>query len=780
MQKSLCIAWLVCLPLIAFAQISGVVQDLNSGEPIIGAKVFASDGNKTLTDFDGAFTLSCKSFPVTLVTKMLQYTNDSTVLNSAGEVTIKLGEPVTDLQMVVVSAGRRKQAIEEVPVSIEIIKPELIDNKGITSLDQAVEQTPGVSTFDGQVSIRGGSGFSYGAGSRVLLLWNGMPLLSGYAGDTQWNAIPMEQAAQIEVMKGASSVLYGSGALNGIIAIREREPGTTPVTKLKVQYGIYDNPRRASLRWWDTNPMTQQIEFYRSQMFKNVGYTISSTLFHDDGYKNREFEFRGRVSGTFYYRPKKWSKVKAGISYNYQVQKTGNFIIWESDTLGYTPQGGIDTSHAASTLTYTLGQRLFIDPYVKIIDKHNNRHSFKNRMYYVKNVILGNESQNSIATIYNNDYQFQKSYANGLTLTSGASSLYNVVIAELFGSHTSWNSAIFTQIEHHIGKFDFTAGLRLEYFEMDGERGDSDFLIPKLDSTVLPFYPVARSGFHYKLAEYTHLRASLGQGIRYPAVGERFIQTSVGALNVFPNPTLRPEIGWAGEIGIKQGVKIGDWKGMLDISGFVNEYQNMIEFTFGVYNPDNIILNTTDPEDEGYIYKWIGFRAQNAESARITGVDFSFNSMGSIGDFEIVSLIGYTYMNPISLNNNPDYQATFSDTTGNILKYRFNHLAKLDIEVTYKKTSAGVSMRYGGFMRNIDKVFEEPIGGTTYILPGLKEYRQIYNKGNLVFDARLGYKLNDQYRLGFMVNNLFNSEYTSRPGDIQPPRNFSVQVQMKF
>lgn len=780
MQKSLCVAWLVCLPLIAFAQISGVVQDLNSGEPIIGAKVFASDGNKTLTDFDGAFSLSCKSFPVTLVTKMLQYTNDSTVLNSAGEVTIKLGEPVTDLQMVVVSAGRRKQAIEEVPVSIEIIKPELIDNKGITSLDQAVEQTPGVSTFDGQVSIRGGSGFSYGAGSRVLLLWNGMPLLSGYAGDTQWNAIPMEQAAQIEVMKGASSVLYGSGALNGIIAIREREPGTTPVTKLKVQYGIYDNPRRASLRWWDTNPMTQQIEFYRSQMFKNVGYTISSTLFHDDGYKNREFEFRGRVSGTFYYRPKKWSKVKAGISYNYQVQKTGNFIIWESDTLGYTPQGGIDTSNAASTLTYTLGQRLFIDPYVKIIDKHNNRHSFKNRMYYVKNVILGNESQNSIATIYNNDYQFQKSYANGLTLTSGASSLYNVVIAELFGSHTSWNSAIFTQIEHHIGKFDFTAGLRLEYFEMDGERGDSDFLIPKLDSTVLPFYPVARSGFHYKLAEYTHLRASLGQGIRYPAVGERFIQTSVGALNVFPNPTLRPEIGWAGEIGIKQGVKIGDWKGMIDISGFVNEYQNMIEFTFGVYNPDNIILNTTDPEDEGYIYKWIGFRAQNAESARITGIDFSFNSMGSIGDFEIVSLIGYTYMNPISLNNNPDYQATFSDTTGNILKYRFNHLAKLDIEVTYKKTSAGISMRYGGFMRNIDKVFEEPIGGTTYILPGLKEYRQIYNKGNLVFDARLGYKLNDQYRLGFMVNNLFNSEYTSRPGDIQPPRNFSVQVQMKF
>ena len=780
MLKSLCVLGLMCLSSISFAQISGVVTDLNSGEAIIGAKVFASDGNKAITNFDGEFTLKSSSFPLTLVTKMLQYNTDSTLVEAPGKVKIKLGEPITDLQMVVVSAGRRKQAIEEVPVSIEIIKPELIDNKGITSLDQAVEQTPGVSTFDGQVSIRGGSGFSYGAGSRVLLLWNGMPLLSAYAGDTQWNAIPLEQAAQIEVMKGASSVLYGSGALNGIIAIREREPGTTPVTKLKVQYGVYDNPRRASLRWWDTNPMTQQVEFYRSQMFKNVGYTISSTLFHDDGYKNEEFEYRGRVSGTLYYRPKKWSKVKAGIGYNYQIQKTGNFIIWENDSLGYTPQGGIDTSNAASTLTYTLGHRLFVDPYLKIIDKHNNKHTLKNRIYYVKNIILGNEDQNSIGTVYNNDYQFQKSYENGLTLTSGLSSLYNVVRSALFGDHTSWNSAVFTQIEHHIGKFDFTAGLRLEYFQMNGERGDSDFLIAKKDSTVLPFYPVARTGFHYQLAEYTHLRASLGQGIRYPAVGERFIQTSVGALNIFPNPTLRPEIGWAGEIGIKQGVKIGDWKGMLDISGFINEYQNMIEFTFGIFNPDNIILNTTDPEDEGYIYKWIGFRAQNAESARITGIDFSFNSMGSIGDFEIVSLIGYTYMNPISLNDDPDYQATFSDTTGNILKYRFNHLAKLDVEVTYKKYSAGVSMRYGGFMRNIDKVFEEPIAGSTYILPGLKEYRQIYNKGNLVFDARIGYKLNDTYRFGFMVNNLFNSEYTSRPGDIQPPRNFSVQVQMNF
>ena len=83
-------------------------------------------------------------------------------------------------------------------------------------------------------------------------------------------------------------------------------------------------------------------------------------------------------------------------------------------------------------------------------------------------------------------------------------------------------------------------------------------------------------------------------------------------------------------------------------------------------------------------------------------------------------------------------------------------------------------------MQNIDKVFEEPIAGSTYILPGLKAYRKIYNKGNFVVDFRIGYKITDKYRIGLIANNIFNAEYSSRPGDIQPPRNFLMQIQMKF
>ena len=781
MSKRIFFTSFFLLPLFLNAQITGTVEDKVTNAPLIGVKLIASDGNKTLSDFEGKFQLDCKKFPVTIIVSLLQYVSDTIKVDQAGPITIKLKEPEKDkdLDMVVVSAGRRKQAIEEVPVSMEIIKPQLIDNKGITDLEQAVDQTPGVFTMDGQVSIRGGSGFAYGAGSRVLLLWNGMPLLSGYAGDTQWNAIPMEQASQIEVMKGASSVLYGSGALNGVIALAEKEPGLKPETKVKVMGGFYGNPPRESLKWWSKTPFFQQIEAYRGQMFKKTGYTISTTLFHNDGYRQGETEYRGRVSGTIYLLPQKINRLKAGIGYNFQMQKTGNFLIWQSDTLGYVPSGGADTSKAESTLTYNLGQRLFIDPYIKYIDKKNNKHSLKTRMYYAYNGNINNPSQSNGAVIYYTDYQFQKNFGTAVTLTSGISNIYNVVTSNLFGNHTSNNAAIYSQYEHHIGKFDISAGIRLEHFQMDGRTGDSDFMLNKKDSVALPFYPVLRTGFHYEIAKYTHLRASIGQGIRYPSVAERYTQTSVGALNIFPNATLRPEIGWAAELGIKQGVKIGDWKGMFDVAGFINNYSNMIEFAFGIYNPSNIALSG-DPNSPGYINKWVGFKAVNAEAARITGIDLSFNSMGKIGDFEIISLIGYTYMNPISLNNDSLYQATYSLQGTNLLKYRFNHLVKADIEVNWNNFSFGISNRYSSFMKNIDKVFEEPIAGSTYILPGLKQYRQKYNKGNLVFDVRFGYKINDNFRVGLIANNVLNAEYSSRPGDIQPPRNFMAQLQMKF
>lgn len=200
----------------------------------------------------------------------------------------------------------------------------------------------------------------------------------------------------------------------------------------------------------------------------------------------------------------------------------------------------------------------------------------------------------------------------------------------------------------------------------------------------------------------------------------------------------------------------------------------MIEYTFGVYNPDTVVLTAEN------LASWVGFQAQNAEKARITGVEFSFNSSGKIGELELVSLLGYTYMSPISLNRAASYVNQFSNPASNMLKYRFKHMAKADVEAICKNFSIGLSTRYNSFMSNIDKVFLvdlDPTINTLYVLPGLKEYRERFSTGSLVFDARVAYRVREKWKFAVIVNNILNAEYTSRPADIQPPRTFMLQLQ---
>ena len=416
-------------PTLAIAQISGKVTDRKTKEPVYGAKLVAETGEKALSDLDGNYKLNVTKFPVNIIISAQTYLNDTVLVEQPGEINFTLGTEVQEVKSVVVSAGRRQQDIEDVSISMEIIRPELFDNKGLANLEEAVDQSPGVFTMDGQVSIRGGSGFAYGAGSRVLLLWNGMPILSGDAGDAKWNAIPMEAASQIEILKGASSVLYGSGALNGIISLSEREPGLKGETRLKVQAGIYDNPKRASLKWWDKNPMFYQGDVYYGKMFKNVGFTISGNGYFNPGYKEGEQEDRGRLSGTFYFRPEKMKRLKAGIGYNMQYQKSANFIIWESDTFAYTPSGSADTSLEESTLTYQSGIRFSVDPYVKVYDKFNNFHTLKTRYYFISNNNISNPSQSANSEVLYGDYQLQTKWGENIVLTSGFTAIRTNVMA---------------------------------------------------------------------------------------------------------------------------------------------------------------------------------------------------------------------------------------------------------------------------------------------------------------------------------------------------------------
>lgn len=670
-----------------------------------------------------------------------------------------------DEKAVYVRAARFEKKIEEVPISMEILKPALIANKGFSNLEQAVGQSPGVFTMDGQVSIRGGGGYAYGAGSRVLLVWNGVPMLSPDIGDAKWNAVPMEHAEQIEIIKGASSVLYGSGALNGIIAMNEKEAPLEGSFSIKVQNGVYGHPPRKSMKWWGAPPTFQLVDVYAAKRRNNHAFTLGLNGFRDKGYREGDYELRARIHGTYAYYSKKIPQLKTGLSFHLQPQEEGVFILWRNDSMCLQA--------LPNTLSQQRALRLSLDPYLIYISKNKFKHALRSRYYLTStgNGLVYVDA--SLGQMYYLDYQGSKKI-NNLDLTFGASSNLSQVTSAIFGNHFSKNFSIYQQADWSKGKLDLQAGLRLEYCQLNQQTPETNF---NWAGKILPIYPILRFGGHYALQKSTHLRASYGQGIRFPSVAERYISTSVGGLRIFQNPELLAERGWAAELGIKQIVKLGDWKALLDIAGFVNSYSNMTEFAFGIFKPDTMaFMQTTNPAAINYLYNWVGFQAQNAERARITGIEFSMNSTGKIGHVELVTLLGYTYMNPLSLNTNPIYTATFSDTTGSMLKYRFKHLAKADIECNYKSFGIGISGRYNSFMRNIDLAFEQGIIGQE-ILVGMQQYRQRFNRGVPVFDIRFAYHFSAAFKCHFIINNFTNAEYVSRPGAVQAPRNFIIQMQ---
>ena len=246
----------------SFAQTGKIrveIVDAKTGEHLFGG-VVESKPNKAgaQVDFNGfaEFKLPVGMQEITVgyigyetFKQMVEIKSDATT-----NLKVRLVPSKFDLRTVVISAGKHAQRIEEVPVSMEVLKPKYIENSNQTTMETAVEQIPGVTVIDGQANIRGGSGFSYGAGSRVLVLVDDLPLLAGDAGDVKWSFLPIENIGQVEVIKGASSALFGSSALNGVINMRTVVPTDTAESSITMYSGVYDKPLDRSMKWWGSGP----------------------------------------------------------------------------------------------------------------------------------------------------------------------------------------------------------------------------------------------------------------------------------------------------------------------------------------------------------------------------------------------------------------------------------------------------------------------------------------------------------------------------------------------
>lgn len=803
--------------------IKGTVTDEKNNAPVEFLNVLVEGTTiGTVTDQNGKFELSLDPGSYNLILSSIDYeaTTEKITLGpgETKEFNKVMKEKPIELVTYVKSEGKYEKNVEELTVTMEVLKPNIVQNKNATNASQSLQQVPGVNIVDNEPQIRSGSGYSFGAGSRVMILVDDVPLLTGDAGRPAWGFIPIENLEQIEVIKGASSVLYGSAALNGVINIRTAYPRDKPFTRITTFSGISNLPD--SVNWaTDFPPFQTGISFLHSRKIKqNFDLVIGGNLFAEKGYigpsnlyvpspqtidtvLNGENEYRARINFQTRYRFPKAPGLSIGVNGNFLYGSgTASFLFADPGKNVFRAFGG--------ALTRTLQTLMNIDPYLTYIGKLGSTYNLRTRFFYVD--YDNDNGQGNSSNQFFAEFQYQKrflgpkaqksKFLKNFSITAGLMSIFTEGRAELFAGTppnpvgvdsvqvdniftNNFNLAAYTQLENKFfDRLTISVGARLEYFNIGKYdtyktfNGGSQSGTYDTSIVTTGLQPVFRGGLNFKAASYTFIRASIGQGYRFPTIAERFIRTTVGGVSIAPNPGLKPEKSWSVELGFKQGFKIGkNFMGYADIAGFYQEYDNFIEFNFTV-------IPGVGP----------GFISLNTGKARVAGIDFSLMGGGKFGkNWTLNVLAGYNWSLPQSLTPNQNYALDTSsttlnylnsstDTTNNILKYRFQHTVKVDAEVTYKFISFGASVRYNSFMQNIDKAFYTLGSPPLNIVPNIKAFRDGHNQGDWVLDMRLAVQISKSSKLSFIINNVANRIYSMRPGKVEAPRSFIVQYVYQF
>jgi outer membrane receptor protein involved in Fe transport len=778
----------------------GRVTD-QGGEALIGATIiYKGDITRGATaDYEGNYSIK---LPVGNQKLLCRYTNKVTdtftvviTENNFTEYNVVLIDfsDATEFEGVDIRIGKFDKRPEDITVSVEVIKPEIIENKNTRSVETILDQTPGLNILDGEPQIRGGSGFTFGVGSKVAVIVDDMPMLSGDAGRPEWGFIPVENIKQIEVVKGAGSVLAGSSALSGAIHIRTKYPTATPLTKVNLYSGFYSEPKSEDQVWWTDAPMIAGANFLHSRIIGQWDVVVGGNLNYDHGYigppvqdafieqsfpdtisnfTNRQMSSkRARVNFNLRRRSIKNRGLSYGLNGNLMKSQSPLIFAWLNDS------SGLFQGYPGAT--FLQEQTLFnLDPFVHLNLESGSKHKLRGRILSANNQITGNQSNQSLVLF--GDYQFQRLYSSlsDLEFIGGLSGQYTDSYAEMYaGSGTPDNTMLnvsgYAQLEKKFYKIlNLSIGGRIEYFA--------------LNDTVTDLQPILRAGGSLKVHQETYVRMSFGQGYRFPTITERFIQTGIGNFGVFPNPELRPEYSTNSEVGVKQGIKFGKIYGYLDIAGFWQEYDNTIEYLFGFWDSSSPVA--------------AGFKFLNTGRSRVLGIDISFSGQAKINTNNRINFIsGYNYILPKTLNpdliyaidSHPVNPRSYSYTSSSlnperqILKYRFLHNVKADIEWEHKKKFAlGFSAKYFSKMENLDAVIEEFEESTAVIntIQNIRymDYFRANQKGNWILDARISYAINEKHKVAVIASNLLNNIYSLRPLRIEQLRTVMLQYTLKL
>ncbi|MBJ2221705.1 TonB-dependent siderophore receptor [Pseudomonas sp. MF7453] len=139
-----------------------------------------------------------------------------------------------------VTIGKGEHSLRRTPQSVSVMTRKLMDDQNITTIDQLLERTPGITSYE---SPMGGKYF-YSRGFKMLgqYQFDGVPLDIGkdYIQADSFSA-NMAIYDRVEVLKGAAGMLKGAGTASGAVNFVRKRPQATPTTSLGLSAGTWDN-----------------------------------------------------------------------------------------------------------------------------------------------------------------------------------------------------------------------------------------------------------------------------------------------------------------------------------------------------------------------------------------------------------------------------------------------------------------------------------------------------------------------------------------------------------
>ncbi len=766
------------------AQIIGTIRDADTKDQLTGATVKFDKTRGAISDASGQFTLNIPAGEHEITISFVGYKSDKRTVNlKDGEklkLEVSLHPSVFQMNQVVTVSQYKKNSSKET-VTTDVIGKNQIKNTNANDVGEVVSKTSGVIVQDGQISIRGGSSFSYGVGTRTAVLSDGLSLMSADRGEAQVKMAPLENVKQVEVVKGASSVVYGSGALNGVVnVITEWPSDAEPKTEIATNIGAYDNPSDLRMKWWGDVPrFFSSVSANHQRRFGNLQFVCGGNFLLDKSYLQTNDEFR--ISGFFktrYLHPK-IEGLNFGLNGEIFIERNELFFISRDlDSLAMVPATASGDKHF----------KILIDPHLSYTSPKG--HAFKSTIRYMNITRDGGIGRDAVSHIINMDNQYQFRFRKDLlVITAGLPFTVGVSRSNLYeGLHTNFNAAIYTQAEINYKILAFQAGIRYE--------------ISGVDSQIAKSRPVFRSGINIQAGKATFIRASWGQGYRVPTIAEKYLaQQFVSSVLIVPNDTLKEESSWSFEVGIRQGFQIKDWKAFIDASFFWQEYKNYIEYELAIWPnqwsngkpifPDSLEFPFGAPNTI------IGAKPLNIENARIAGYEIGVGTSGKLGPVGLQISGGYSYNFP-SKKDNDTGSAHYStaaflrdvfkfngkrvgpEDTAHLLYYRSRHLVRADIELSYWKCYVGATFNYGSIPELIPGFFKAASNLIFQNPDALDNYMTKHIKGDFYMDLRAGMKINDHFSMGFIVKNALNHFYSLRPGKPEPLRSYTLQFRYSF